>query len=134
MWSDTMGFFSILLLVVFILVCLLLIFIVIIQDEDSDSIGGIFASGAQSAFGSRTSSVVTKITYVLGALFFITAFALAVVNKSPTGNIEKVVQQNNQETGTTEWWNAPAQGTEQVQPSAPSTSAPIQQESTPAAP
>jgi len=57
-----MGFFSILLLVIFVIVCLLLIFFVIIQDEESDSIGGIFASGAQSAFGSRTSNIVVRIT------------------------------------------------------------------------
>ncbi|MDQ7796973.1 MAG: preprotein translocase subunit SecG, partial [Spirochaetia bacterium] len=100
-----MGFFGVLLLVVFVIVCLLLIFLVIIQDEDSDSIGGIFASGSQSAFGSRSSNVVIRITYVLGTLFFITAFALAVVNKSSTGNVEKVVEQNSAQTATSEWWN-----------------------------
>ncbi len=99
-----MGFFGVLLLVVFVIVSLLLIFLVIIQDEDSDSIGGIFAGGSQSAFGSRSSNVVIRITYVLGALFFVTAFALAVVNKSPTGNVEKVVEQQTQQTATTEWW------------------------------
>ena len=40
-----MGFFAVLLLILFVIVCLLLIFLVIVQDEDSDSIGGIF-SGA----------------------------------------------------------------------------------------
>jgi preprotein translocase subunit SecG len=108
-----MGFFSILLLVVFIIVCLLLIFLVIIQDEDSDSIGGIFAGGSQSAFGSRSSNVVIRITYVLGAIFFITAFALAVVNKSPTGDVQKAVEQNSAETATGEWWlNQDAQNVE----------------------
>ena len=123
-----MGFFSILLLVVFIIVSLLLIFLVVIQDEDSDSIGGIFASGSQSAFGSRSSNVVIRITYVLGALFFITAFTLAVINKSTTGNVQKAVEQTSTQTSTSEWWNSQNQNgqsaQEQPQSQAPQTEEP----------
>jgi len=125
-----MGFFGILLLVVFIIVCLLLIFLVIVQDEDADSIGGIFASGSQSAFGSRSSNVVIRITYVLGALFFVTAFALAVVNKTSTGNVQQVVQQNQTQSTSSDWWNGQNQAapTGQTQnPAAPQTSAPQDQ-------
>jgi len=112
-----MSFFGIVLLVVFIIVSLLLIFLVIIQDEDSDSIGGIFAGGSQSAFGSRSSNVVIRITYVLGALFFITAFALAVVNKTSIGNVQQTVQQNSsQAEGSTEWWNNQSQTAPQSAP------------------
>jgi len=110
-----MGFFSILLLVIFVIVCLLLIFFVIIQDEESDSIGGIFASGAQSAFGSRTSNIVVRITYVLGGLFFVIAFSLAILNKSSTGNIQKVVEQESTQTATSEWWNSQGDGDQSVQ-------------------
>jgi len=99
-----MGFFAVLLLILFVLVCALLIFLVIIQDEDSDSLGGIFAGGSASAFGSRSSNVVIKITYVLGALFFVTAFSLAVINKSSTGNVEALVTEQAQQTTNTEWW------------------------------
>jgi preprotein translocase subunit SecG len=120
-----MGFFSVLLLVVFIIICLVLIFLVIIQDEDSDSIGGIFASGSQSAFGSRSSNVVIRITYVLGALFFVTAFALAVVNKSSSGNVQKAVEQTSTQTATSEWWNNQTQGDQSGQNStAPQSQAP----------
>jgi len=110
-----MGFFSILLLVIFVIVCLLLIFFVIIQDEESDSIGGIFASGARSAFGSRTSNIVVRITYVLGGLFFVIAFSLAILNKSSTGNIQKVVEQESTQTATSEWWNSQGDGDQSVQ-------------------
>ncbi|MCE1206442.1 MAG: preprotein translocase subunit SecG [Spirochaetia bacterium] len=99
-----MGFFAILLLIIFVIVCLLLIFLVIIQDEDSDSLGGIFAGGSGSAFGSRASNVVIKITYVLGALFFISAFAMALINKTPTGSIPQTVTQQSTESGNAEWW------------------------------
>lgn len=103
-----MGFFAVLLLILFVIVCLLLIFLVIIQDEDSDSIGGIFAGGSASAFGSRASNIVTKVTYVLGALFFITAFSMAIINKSSTGNIEALAVQQTQESGSAEWWKGEA--------------------------
>ena len=99
-----MGFFAVLLLILFVLVCALLIFLVIIQDEDSDSLGGIFAGGSASAFGSRSSNVVIKITYVLGALFFITAFSMAIINKSSTGNVEALVTEQAGQTVNTEWW------------------------------
>lgn len=99
-----MGFFAVLLLILFILVCALLIFLVIIQDEDSDSLGGIFAGGSASAFGSRSSNVVIKITYVLGALFFVTAFSMAVINKSSTGNVEALAAGQTGQTTNTEWW------------------------------
>ncbi len=104
-----MGILSILLLILFVIVSLLLIFFVVIQDEDSDSIGGIFAGGSGSAFGSRSSNVVIRITYVLGALFFVCAFALAILNKSSTGNVEAAAAAataTTQQTGSTEWWNS----------------------------
>ena len=106
-----MGFFAVLLLVLFVIVCLLLIFLVIIQDEESDSIGGIFAGGSSSAFGSRSTNVVVKITYVLGALFFITAFSMALINKSSTGNVEALATQQSQQqqTTSTEWWKGDSQ-------------------------
>lgn len=98
-----MGVLGIILLVVFVIVSLLLIFLVVIQDEDSDSLGGIFAGGSQSAFGSRSSNVVIRITYVLGALFFVTAFGLALVNRSSIGNVEaKAATEESQVSG--EWW------------------------------
>jgi preprotein translocase subunit SecG len=99
-----MGFFAVLLLVLFIVVCLLLIFLVIVQDEDSNSLGGVFAGGSSSAFGSRSSNVVIKITYVLTALFFVTAFSMALINKSSTGNMESLATQQTQQTGGSEWW------------------------------
>jgi preprotein translocase subunit SecG len=106
-----MGFFAVLLLILFVLVCALLIFLVIIQDEDSDSLGGIFAGGSASAFGSRSSNVVIKITYVLGALFFVTAFSMAIINKSSTGNVEALVTEQSGQTANTEWWKGDTSST-----------------------
>lgn len=103
-----MSFFAVLLLILFVLACLLLIFLVVIQDEDSDTIGGIFAGGSGSAFGSRSSNIVIKITYVLGALFFVTAFSMALINKSSTGNVAAIAAEKAQATTNTEWWKGDA--------------------------
>jgi len=105
-----MSILGIVLLVLFVVVSLLLIFMVIIQDSDSDSLGGLFAGGSGSAFGSRSSNVVVRFTYVLGALFFVTAFSLALVNKSSIGNVEAAAQKKGAATST-EWWNAQPQST-----------------------
>ena len=77
-----MSVLGIVLLVFFIIVSILLVFMVVIQDEGSDSLGGIFAGGSSSAFGSRSSNVLQKFTYVLGGLFFVLAFSLALINKT----------------------------------------------------
>jgi preprotein translocase subunit SecG len=104
-----MGILGIILLVIFVIACILLIFMVIIQDSDSDSLGGVFAGGSGSAFGSRSSNVVIRFTYVLGALFFVCAFSLALLNKSSVGNVEKAAQGQTKAAANTEWWNAKPQ-------------------------
>jgi preprotein translocase subunit SecG len=110
-----MGILGIILLVIFVITCILLILMVIIQDSDSDSLGGVFAGGSGSAFGSRSTNVVIRFTYVLGALFFVCAFSLALINKSSVGNVEKAAQavQGSSTTTSSEWWN---QGNSSAQP------------------
>jgi preprotein translocase subunit SecG len=100
-----MGILGIMLLVIFVIASALLVFMVIIQDSDSDSLGGVFAGGSGSAFGSRSSNVVVRFTYVLGAIFFVAAFSLAIINKSSVGNVEKAAQGKTKEGAVDEWWN-----------------------------
>ena len=105
-----MGILCISLLVIFVIACILLILMVIIQDSDADSLGGVFAGGSGSAFGSRSTNVVVRFTYVLGGLFFVCAFTLAIINKTSLGNVEKAAAQNQaKDSSTTEWWNAKPQ-------------------------
>ena len=105
-----MGILGISLLVIFVIACILLILMVIIQDSDADSLGGVFAGGSGSAFGSRSTNVVVRFTYVLGGLFFVCAFTLAIINKTSLGNVEKAAAQNQaKDSSTTEWWNAKPQ-------------------------
>lgn len=109
-----MGILGIVILILFVIVCLLLIFLVVIQNEGSEGLGGIFAGTTQAAFGSRSSNIIIKVTYVLGALFFVGAFSLALLNKGTTGNVVEAAKKAI--PTQTEWWNgsteAPAAGTE----------------------
>ena len=100
-----MGLIGILLLVVFVIVSILLILIVLVQNEEGDSLGGIFAGGSGSAFGSRSGNVLTKTTSILGALFLLSSFGLALINRTPgSSGVESAAKQI--ETGAAgEWWN-----------------------------
>ena len=100
-----MGLLSIILLVFFIIVSVLLVLLVIVQDQDGDDLGGIFSGTSSSAFGSRTTNVVVKFTYILGALFFVFAFSLALLSRSHTGSVEAAAMRKAGET-TNEWWSA----------------------------
>ncbi len=92
-----MGVIGIILLVVFVIVCVLLIFMVVIQDQEGEGLGGVFANAGNAAFGARSTNVVIKFTYVLGALFFVIAFTLAILNKGPKPEIAPVVPKQEQE-------------------------------------
>ncbi len=92
-----MGVLSIILLVIFVAVCALLIFMVVIQDQEGEGLGGVFANAGNAAFGARSTNVVVKFTYVLGALFFVIAFSLAMLNKGPRPEVAPVVPRQEQE-------------------------------------
>jgi preprotein translocase subunit SecG len=81
-----MDILGIVLLVFFVMVAVLLILLVLAQNEEGDSLGGIFAGGSGSAFGSRSGNVLTRATTVLGALFLIVSLGLALLNRSPSGS------------------------------------------------
>jgi len=125
-----MNIIGVVLLVVFVIVCLLIIALVLLQNEDGDGLGGLFAGGSNSAFGSRSASVLTKATYVVVTLFFVTAFFLAFINKSPTDNGIETAARKVQGTTTNDWWNpAPATTTTPATetpaaPAAPASTAP----------
>jgi preprotein translocase subunit SecG len=113
-----MSILGILLLVLFIIVAVLLILIVLIQNEEGDSMGGIFAGGSGSAFGSRSGNVLTKTTTILGAVFLILSLGLALINKTPGGGgVESAARElTTEEEG--EWWREDGAGTVDTTPDA----------------
>jgi preprotein translocase subunit SecG len=111
-----MGILSIFLTVLIVIVSILLIIIVLIQNEDGDSMGGLFAGGGSSAFGSRAGNVLTRATSVLGGLFLVLSLALALVNRSPAGSgVEEAGREAGQTQESGDWW----QGEEGAAPETP---------------
>jgi len=80
-----MGVINTVLLVFFIIVAVLLVLLVLVQTEEGEGLGGIFAGGSNSAFGSRSGNVLTKTTTVLGASFMIISLGLALLSRGPGG-------------------------------------------------
>jgi preprotein translocase subunit SecG len=100
-----MGLISILLLVVFVIVSILLVLLVLVQGEEGDNLGGIFAGGSGSAFGSRSGNVLTKTTYILGTLFLVTSFALALANRTPGDSGVEAAAKRIEGKASGDWWN-----------------------------
>ncbi len=98
-----MAIINVLLLVFFVIVSILLILIVLIQNEDGDSLGGIFAGGSGSAFGSRAGNVLTRTTSVLGALFLVISLSLALLNRTPASTVEQTAREGNA-ASSNEWY------------------------------
>lgn len=68
-------------LVVFVIIAVLLIGLVLLQNEGGNGAGGLFGGSSASVFGSRSGNVLSKATYILGILFFVLCFVLALMNK-----------------------------------------------------
>jgi preprotein translocase subunit SecG len=103
-----MGVLSVVLLVLFIIAAILLILLVLVQNEEGDSLGGIFAGGSSSAFGSRSGNVLTKATSVLGAIFLALSLGLALINRTPAGaGVESAGRELATEVESDWWQDAP---------------------------
>ena len=99
-----MAILSTVLLVFFVIIAVLLVLLVLIQNEEGDSLGGIFAGGSGSAFGSRSGNVLTRSTTVLGALFLIISLGLALLNRTPGGTgVEKAGRELSGEAAASNW-------------------------------
>jgi preprotein translocase subunit SecG len=99
-----MGVLSILLLVFFVIIAVLLILLVLVQNEEGDSLGGIFAGGSGSAFGSRSGNVLTRATSILGALFLVISLGLALVNRSPGDTGVEAAGRRSSSAESSTWW------------------------------
>lgn len=71
---------STILTVLLVIVSILMIAIILLQSNRSA--GGIFSSGAQTAFGAGSADALTKITAGFGAAFLLICFGLAALKSS----------------------------------------------------
>jgi preprotein translocase subunit SecG len=99
--------------VIFAIAAILLVTLVLLQDEGGEGLGGIFGGGgAAQQVGRRSGNILTKATSVLGAVFLVTAFALAWLNRTPeTGDVERAARELEGESGV-EWWQTEEEATD----------------------
>jgi len=71
-----MGIFLSLTTVIFVILCVLLVILILLQSDKSAGMG-ILGGSSQSAFGSSTADVVTKITAYLVGFFMLISLGLA---------------------------------------------------------
>jgi preprotein translocase subunit SecG len=99
-----MGILTVVLLVFFVIDAVLLVLLVLIQTEEGDSLGGIFAGGSNTAFGSRSGNFLTRATTVLGAMFLVISLGLALLSRTPAGvGIEEEIRQLNTQESGADW-------------------------------
>jgi preprotein translocase subunit SecG len=99
-----MGVLNVFLLVIFVIAAVLLILLVLVQSEDGDSMGGIFAGGSSSAFGSRSGNVLTKASSILGGLFLVLSLTIALLNRTPGGTGVEAAGRQAVSTEAGDWW------------------------------
>jgi preprotein translocase subunit SecG len=75
--------------VLFAILCVILIILILLQSDKSAGMG-ILGGSSQSAFGSSTADVITKISAVMIGLFMVGSLGLAVLEsiRTPTLNID----------------------------------------------
>jgi preprotein translocase subunit SecG len=100
-----MALIGIVLLVIMAISSVLLVLVVLVQDDQGEGIGGIFGGGSNTAFGSRSGNVLTRFTAVLAAIFLLSVFGMAWVNRSPTaGNVLSKARAEALSGGSNSWW------------------------------
>jgi len=115
-----MAIIGIVLLVIMAVSAVLLVLVVLVQDDQGEGIGGIFGGGSNTAFGSRSGNVLTRFTAVLAAIFLISVFGMAWINRSPTaGNVLTKARQEALAGGNQSWWVQAPSGTRTPEANAP---------------
>lgn len=103
-----MGAIKVVLMVAFVIICVLLVLLVLIQNDEGGGLGGLLSGSGSAAFGSHSANVINKTTFVLVALFIITAFSIARLNKKPAlkSTLSPAVQESVDTSGAAveEWY------------------------------
>lgn len=100
-----MSAISVVLLVVFVIICILLVLLILVQREEGAGMAGMMGGAGSQAFGAKSGNILTRTTGILVTLFFVCAFSLALLNKSPrVADLESVVEDRQEEESSGEWW------------------------------
>jgi protein translocase SecG subunit len=88
-----MGILTTLSVIFFIILCVLIVIIVLLQSDKSAGMG-VLGGSSQSAFGSSTADVITKITAVMVALYMLGSLGLSALQSTKHSSLEKKVFQS----------------------------------------
>ncbi|MFO1525822.1 MAG: preprotein translocase subunit SecG [Turneriella sp.] len=131
--------FSTILTVLLVVVSILMIIIILLQSNRAA--GGMFASGAQTAFGAGSADALTKITGGFAAAFLLICFGLAALKSSKRATDAATEQLNKEIPAVTAPTGAAApagaaapSGTPAAAPAAGQAAKPAAAAATPAAP
>ena len=106
-----MAVLQTILTIVFVIASVFLVFMILIQSNRSAGMG-LFGGGAsQTAFGSSSGDVLTRITAILAAIFLLLALLMAFMKTDPADRerIKKVIQElHRKKTSKSENATAPA--------------------------
>ncbi len=87
--------------VLFAIICVILVVVILLQSDKSAGMGILGGGSSQSAFGSSTADVITKITSVMVALFMLGSLGLAILESKRVGDMEKeLLSPETKSTGT----------------------------------
>ncbi|WP_421622999.1 preprotein translocase subunit SecG [Borrelia sp. MN22-0132] len=98
-----MELFRFLIFVFFIITSFMIVLLVLFQDEQGDSIGGVFGGGSSSIFGAKSSNIAIRITAFFIMLFFIFVIALSFINTKRVDNSLLKDVKANEKSST--FWN-----------------------------
>lgn len=73
--------------IIHVVASILLIAIVLVQGSKSEGLSGFLGSGSTTFFGTSTSTVLVKITTVIGVIFMITSITLTVMVSRRSGTV-----------------------------------------------
>lgn len=85
-----MGVLASVLTVLFVILCVFLIIIILLQTDKGSGMG-LLGGSSQSAFGSSTADVITKITAFMVGLFLVGSLGLAVLESTQTNIGQDIV-------------------------------------------
>lgn len=87
--------------VLFIFLCVLLVILILLQSDKGAGMG-LLGGSSQSAFGSSTADVITKITTVMVALFMIGSLGLSIMESKRVSDFNEKLLKTNKKASSAE--------------------------------
>lgn len=95
--------------VVHVLACLFLILVILLQPGRSGGMGAFTGAAATQVFGGRgAGNILTKTTWIVGTVFFVTSITLAYFSGGPPDSLQQRARAQEQSAPTMPPQSAPA--------------------------